>query len=128
LIRHPIPEGAPKLPDPYRDERYGNFSYAIPVPPGSYTVILHFAETMFTPFAASTICRGPGCRVFDVACNGQILLHDFDIFQAAGGAFRPISRTFRGLRPSGQGKLLLSFSPSVNYGEVRAIEVLDEAP
>ena len=36
-------------------------------------------------------------------------------------------RTFSGLRPNGQGKLLLSFSPSVDYAEIRAIEVIDEA-
>jgi hypothetical protein len=36
-------------------------------------------------------------------------------------------RTFHGLRPNGQGKLLLSFSPQVDYAEVRAIEVLDES-
>jgi hypothetical protein len=56
-----------------------------------------------------------------------MLLHDFDITQAAGGAFQPVIREFRGLHPNGQGKLLLSFSPQVNYAEVRAIEVLDES-
>jgi hypothetical protein len=55
-----------------------------------------------------------------------MLLKDFDIFQAAGGAFRPVVRTFNHLHPNGQGKLLLSFSPKVNYAEVRAIEVIDE--
>lgn len=68
-----------------------------------------------------------GCRVFDVTCNGVMLLQDFDIVQAAGGAFRPLVREFHGLHPNGQGKLLLSFSPKVNYAEVRAIEVIDEA-
>jgi hypothetical protein len=55
-----------------------------------------------------------------------MLLQDFDVFQA-GGAFRPVVREFHGLHPNGQGKLLLSFSPRVNYAEVRAIEVVDEA-
>jgi hypothetical protein len=55
-----------------------------------------------------------------------MLLKDFDIFQAAGGAFHPVVRTFNHLHPNGQGKLLLSFSPKVNYAEVRAIEVIDE--
>jgi hypothetical protein len=125
-IRHSIPQDT-LLAELYREERYGHFSYAVPVPPGTYTVNLHFAETFFFPFAAMTGCRGPGCRVFDVTCNGEVLLRDLDVFQAAGGAFRPLVRTFRGLQPNGQGKLLLSFSPSVNYAEVRAIEVLDEA-
>jgi hypothetical protein len=66
--------------------------------------------------------------VFDVSCNGRDLLHRFDIFQEAGGAFVPVVRTFHGLHPHGQGKLLISFSPSTNYAEVRGIEVPDEAP
>jgi hypothetical protein len=56
-----------------------------------------------------------------------MLLPDFDIFQAAPGAFRPVVREFHGLRPNGQGKLLLYFAPKVNYAEVRAVEVIDEA-
>ena len=116
-----------KVPDRYAAERHGNFSYAIPVAPGSYTVRLHFLESFFSPLIPAAHCRGAGCRVFDVTCNGVALLQDFDIFQAAGGAFRPIVQEFHGLHPNGQGKLLLSFSPKVNYAEVRAIEVIDEA-
>src|SRR6185437_7719374 len=81
----------------------------------------------FGPSVPNGFCRGTGCRVFDVSCNGVSLLHDFDIFKVAGGAFRPVVRSFHDLRPNGQGKLLISFSPKVNYAEVRAIEVLDEA-
>ena len=124
---HRNPETGPKIPALYTGERHGNFSYAIPVAPGSYTVRLHFLESFFSPLTPAAGCRGVGCRVFDVTCNGVMLLQDFDIVQAASGAFRPVVREFRGLRPNGQGKLLLSFSPSVNYAEVRAIEVIDEA-
>jgi hypothetical protein len=122
------PEIGPKVPDLYTGERHGNFSYAIPVAPGSYTVKLHFLESFFSPLIpAAASCRGAGCRVFDVTCNGVLLLQDFDIFATAPGAFRPVVREFHGLHPNGQGKLLLSFSPKVNYAEVRAIEVIDEA-
>ena len=117
----------PKVPGLYAAERHGNFAYAIPVVPGSYTVKLHFLESFFSPLIRDAACRGVGCRVFDVTCNGVMLLQDFDIFQAAPGAFRPVVREFHGLHPNGQGKLLLSFSPKVNYAEVRAIEVIDEA-
>jgi hypothetical protein len=118
-----------KGPPFYAEEHYGNFSYAIPVPPGSYTVTLHFLESFFTPSTPpSGLCQGAGCRVFDVTCNGVLLLKDFDVFQAAGGGLRPAVRTFHNLHPNGQGKLLLSFSPRVNYAEVRAIEVVDETP
>ncbi len=126
-ILYTNPETGPKIPALYTGERHGNFSYAIPVPPGSYTLKLHFLESFFSPLIPAADCRGAGCRVFDVTCNGLLLLQDFDIFQAAPGAFRPVVREFHGLHPDGQGKLLLSFSPKVNYAEVRAIEVIDEA-
>ena len=121
------PETGPKIPPLYTGERHGNFSYAIPVAPGSYTIKLHFLESFFSPLIPAAGCRGAGCRVFDVTCNGVLLLQDFDIIQAAPGAFRPVVREFHGLHPNGQGKLLLSFAPKVNYAEVRAIEVIDEA-
>jgi len=121
------PATGPKIPTLYTGERHGNFSYAIPVAQGSYTVRLHFLDSFFSSLIPDAGCRGAGCRVFDVTCNGVLLLQDFDIIQAAAGAFRPVIREFHGLRPNGQGKLLLSFSPKVNYAEVRAIEVIDEA-
>jgi len=120
------PKSGAKVEDFYAGERHGNFSYAIPVAPGSYTVKLYFMESFFSPSIPAAHCHGAGCRVFDVSCNGVSLLQDFDIFQTAG-AFHPVVREFHGLHPNGQGKLLLSFSPKVNYAEVRAIEVIDEA-
>jgi hypothetical protein len=120
------PERGPKIPELYTGERHGNFTYAIPVAPGSYTVKLHFLEAFFTPLIPAAHCHGVGCRVFDVTCNGVMLLQDFDVIREAPGAFQPVVREFHGLRPNGQGKLLISFSPKINYAEVRAIEVLDE--
>ena len=90
-ILYTNPETGPKIPALYTGERHGNFSYAIPVAPGSYTVKLHFLESFFSPLIPAADCRGAGCRVFDVTCNGVLLLQDFDIFQAAPGAFRPVS-------------------------------------
>ncbi len=120
------PPTGSRLPPLYINERNGNFSYSIPVPPGSYAVRLHFLDAFFSPVIPAAFCHGIGCRVFDVTCNGVSLLQDFDVIQAAGGPFLPVIREFHGLHPNGQGKLLLSFSPSVNYAEVRAIEVIDE--
>jgi Malectin domain len=102
--------------DLFKVERLGNFHYAIPVPPGHYSLTLYFAETWF---------HDPGKRVFDVSCNGVMLLHRFDIFKQAGFA-HVYQKTFHGLEPNGQGKLFISFSPVVNYASVRALEVIDE--
>lgn len=114
-------------PDPslYSEERYGNFSYAIPVPDGRYSVTLFFAETYFGPDNLGG--SGVGSRVFDVDCNGIALLRDFDILKEAGGDNRPVIRTFHDLQPNAQGKLLLSFIPVRNYACVQAIEITDES-
>jgi hypothetical protein len=126
-ITYASPENVSKILPIYSVERFGNFSYAIPVPPGSYTLRLHFMETFFGPSALSGLCWGAGCRIFDVTCNGEMLLKDFDIYQTAGGDAHPVIRTFHGLHPNGQGKLLISFSPKMDYGEIRAVEVIDDA-
>jgi hypothetical protein len=116
-------------PDPelYAGERYGNFSYAIPVPPGRYAVTLYFAETYWDPQGDSTHKGGPGARVFDVSANGLVLLPAFDML-AVAKPLQPIVRTFHNLRPDGLGKLQLSFAPIANYASVKAIEVTEEPP
>lgn len=118
-------EGISNTPDPdlYRGERYGNFDYMISVPPDStYTAVLHFAETWF----GGTGKGGSGSRLFDIFCNGERLLQNFDVHLEAGGAFRAIQRTFRGLKPTPNGKLRFQFNPSRNYAFVNALEILDE--
>jgi hypothetical protein len=112
-------------PDLYAGERYGNFSYSIPVPPGRYAVTLYFAETYWDPASQSTNKGGTGSRVFNVSCNGTMLLSEFDILKEVK-PLQAVSHTFHNIRPNGQGKLLLSFSPVVNYASVKAIEVTDE--
>jgi hypothetical protein len=103
----------------YSSERWGHFNYAIPAAPGSYRVTLRFAETYPAPFRL-------GERVFDVYCNGVALLRNFDVFAEAGKSNRAWNKTFAGLRPNAQGKLLLSFVPVTNYAIVNAIEVTPE--
>jgi Malectin domain len=112
-------------PDLYAGERYGNFSYAIPVPSGKYAVTLYFAETWFHPDTDGQDHGGKGDRIFDVYCNGTTLLKDLDVF-AKAGPFRAMSHTYHGIRPNGQGKILITFSPTRNYAAVKAIQVVDE--
>ena len=112
-------------PELYRGERFGHFSYSVPVPAdSSYTAVLHFAETWF----GGTGKGGPGSRVFDVYCNGARLLSNFDPLAEIGAPFRASKKVFKGLRPTPNGKLLFQFVPSKNYAMVNAIEILDEAP
>ncbi len=109
----------------YSSERYGHFSYAIPVDSRDhYTVVLHFAEQFF---GKEDTGKGDiGSRVFRVLCNGSTLLDNFDIYREVGHG-RPLVKTFYHLKPSAQGKLNLTFEPISNYATVSAIEVLDES-
>jgi hypothetical protein len=52
-------------------------------PPGDkYTLKLHFMEHWFG--VQNDGIGGVGSRVFDVSCNGSMLLRGFDIFREAG--------------------------------------------
>jgi len=124
LITHKGPVAGTPDPDLYAGERFGNFSYAIPVASGKHTVTLRFAETYFG--AENAGFGGVGSRVFDVYCNGVALLRNFDIFKEVGGANRAVDKTFRGLEPNAAGLLVLSFVPIKNYACVNAIEVVEE--
>jgi hypothetical protein len=108
----------------YERERYGNFSYAIPAAPGTYRLNLHFAETYFGPEQEGG--GGVGDRVFDVYCNGIVLLNEFDVFREAGYGHQLI-KTFHGIKPNAQGNVLISFVPRVNYAMVSALELIDES-
>jgi hypothetical protein len=110
-------------PELYRLERYGNFSYAIPVAPGRYTVTLRFAERYFGPVDST---GGAGSRIFHVICNNEALLKNFDVFKEAGGPDRALEKTFTGITPNEQGYILLEFKPVVNYALIYAIEVIPE--
>lgn len=124
-LSHNLPITASDGLDMVSSERYGHFTYAIPVDTrDEYTVTLYFMELFFgTPGSNG---GGTGSRVFRVMCNGNTLLDNFDIFREAGD-FHLIRKTFHHIRPSAQGKLNLTFEPIVNYATVSAIEVLDES-
>jgi hypothetical protein len=117
----------PGTPDEeiYRGERFGNFSYAIPVAEKShYTVRLRFCENWFGE--ARTGGGGAESRLFDIYCNGRALVRSLDVYRDAGGSLRPLDKTFKNLEPNAQGKLILTFVPVRNYALVNAIEVIDE--
>ncbi len=109
-------------PNLFRKERYGNFSYAIPVADGTYNVTLQLAETYWG--MENQGGGGAGTRLFDIYCNGIALARSLDIYKQAG-ANRALVEHYNGLHPNAQGKLILSFVPVKNYASVFAIEVTD---
>ncbi len=115
-------------PELYATERWGHFSYAIPVAPGKYSVTFYFIERHLRgnhsqpspdPGTAS------GLRLFNVFGNRKLLLHDVNILEEAGEN-RPLVRKFNGLVPNAQGKLLLEFVPTRDYATVSAIEIVPQ--
>jgi len=107
----------------YQSDRVGRFRYNIPaVPFAHYRVKLYFREPWFGKENGGI--GGPGSRVFDVACNGVLLLKNFDIL--AEGNSKPIVKSFENVQGSAGGRIELYFMPVVNYPVVNAIEVLPE--
>jgi hypothetical protein len=115
-------------PELYKSERYGNFSYAIPVSENdTYSLTLHFSEHWFgIPDYGGPPDTAAGKRVFDVYCNGVYLLQNYDVFKEAGGSLRAVSVTFHGLKPNHQGKIQLNFVPARHYASIDAIEIRSE--
>lgn len=113
-------------PNLYAAERYGYFSYSIPVDErDQYTVVLHFAEFYFGPNRPGG--GGVGSRLFRIDCDGQTLLKSLDIYKEAG-SLHALTETFHHVLPTPQGKLNITFDPITNNATVSAIEVVDEGP
>jgi hypothetical protein len=107
----------------YEFDRVGRFRYSIPVVPmARYRVRLYFREPWFGKENGGI--GGPGSRVFDVTCNGEVLLKNFDILAEGGSA--PVVKTIDNVQGNAGGRIELSFMPVVNYAVVSAIEVLPE--
>jgi Malectin domain len=107
----------------FHGERYGNFSYRIPVAPGKYRLTLHFAETWFgTPQSNAPALNS---RIFNVFVNGVTLLRDYQVIKDAGAPYREVKKVFEDLEPNAQGNLLIEFVPVENYAEINAIEVVE---
>jgi beta-galactosidase len=109
-------------PGLYSHNRWGHFTYAVPVADGTYRLILRFAETYWRSSASG----GNNGRLFDVYCNGKALVNRLDIYKDAGGENQALELSYRGLKPNAQNKLVLSFVPVVDYAILFAIKVEDQ--
>jgi hypothetical protein len=100
----------------YQSERYGNFSYDIPVPNGNYIVTLKFAEFYWS---------AAGKRVFDVEIQGKEVISNLDIYAAVGKNMAydinvPVSVS--------DGVLKIDFFADKGGAKVSAINVREMAP
>jgi photosystem II stability/assembly factor-like uncharacterized protein len=97
----------------YQSERYGNFSYQIPLPNGKYRVTLKFAEIY-------AYLSGPGKRIFDVKIEGNEVIRNLDLF-AQAGKYRAYDVTIP--VTVSDGILQIEFKTDVNAAKVNAILV-----
>lgn len=101
----------------FQSNRYAkNLQYAVPVPNGTYTVKLHFAETWAGGFTV-------GKRVFDLQIEGAQLLNDFDIY-AATGANTALTYSFE--VAVFDGEMNINANASSNNAQINAIEILGD--
>ena len=91
----------------YEWHRFGHFHYIVPVATGdTYTLKLYFLEHWFG--VQNGGIGGAGSRVFDVSCNGSMLLKGFDILREAGS--KPLVKSFERIEPTPQGKIEIYFT------------------
>ncbi len=63
----------------YTSERYGNFSYALPVANGTYDITFKFSENYWT---------AAGQRALNVSVEGTQVITNLDIYSSSGAGFK----------------------------------------
>lgn len=108
-VTNPAPEAV------YKTVRYGNTTYTIPnlTANTNYTVRLHFNELYW---------NSAGSRVFNVSLNGNQVLHNFDIFNTAGGEKKAIVEQFNATSDS-NGEIAIALSNVTDNAMVNGIEI-----
>ena len=101
-------------PTLYQTERYGNFSYNVPLPNGNYSVTLKFAEIYW---------NAAGKRIFNVSMQGTQVISNLDIFSKVGknAAYDltiPAAVT--------NGTLNITFTTVTDNAKVSAVEVMSQ--
>lgn len=107
-----------KTPSLYRAERYSMTAFHWPLPPGKYTVKLHFAETYEGIY-------GAGERIFSFKVEDREF-KDFDVWKKAGGALRAHVETVD--VEVTDGSLDLTFTPQVENPQINALEIIPTGP
>lgn len=95
----------------YASERYGAFSYALPVSNGEYDITFKFAELNFNQ---------AGKRIFDVVAERQEVVSNLDIYAKVGKntAYDTTVRV-----EINDGAINLNFTPQVNNAQLCALVV-----
>ncbi|WKX76451.1 PKD domain-containing protein [Zobellia laminariae] len=104
----------------YQTERFGNFSYEIPVVSnGEYDIRLHFAELYF---GVENTPGGIGSRIFNVTIEGTPVLTNFDILAEVPAA-TALQKEINNVSVT-DGFVSISFTSIANNPKISGIEVL----
>jgi hypothetical protein len=114
--RGDIELGDTQAPGVYLTERYAMETYEFRVPPGRYSLRLHFAETY------EGITRG-GERVFSVAVNDEVVAENLDPWAEGGGFGMPVVKALEPVQ-IGEEPLRIGFRPNVQSVEINGIELV----
>jgi hypothetical protein len=98
----------------YQDERWGTFSYRLPITKGNYKVRLHFAEIY-------NGCAAAGCRTFSATAEGVNWLNNYDIVAKTGANTAIVEEKVIALNDD---TLDLSFAGLKGSAQLAGIEVL----
>ena len=99
------------IPEVAATYRTGTFSYRVPVDEGPHTIVFTFVEPSLHP----------GERIFDVFANGQKVLTNLDVAEAAGGALTAVQRKVE--VNAKESLVILEFKPTKGDAIISAIEV-----
>lgn len=99
----------------YQTERYGSYSYEVPVTEATYDVELHFNELYQTT---------AGSRVFSVTVEGQPLFSDLDLFATAGHD-TAYSRVIKDVVVS-DGSLSITLTASIDNGTISGFAIYSD--
>jgi hypothetical protein len=110
----------------YQNERWGDFTYAIPVPNGTYDVRMHFAEAYFGTAAPG----GAGSRLFgmdvvDTTLNPDLAV--FDIF-ASVGANAALVKTIASVKVTDGTLNLRTVRGPADDPELTGLEIISAPP
>jgi beta-glucosidase len=104
----------------FRNEVYGHdFSIVVPhLPAGKYTIVIGEVEVYF---------KAPGQRIFDISIGDQPVVTNYDIFKAAGGAWKVVYLTaeVEHQDDSLHGPLTVKFSTHVDNAKFNTFEIKD---
>lgn len=96
----------------FQSERYGTYSYKVPVTTGTYTIKLHLAELYW---------QANGERTFNLSVEGQVKLPNLDLYSQAGrfGAYNYVVENVRVT----DGSLDIAVEPSKDSGTLSGFAV-----